>query len=196
MLKQSIRTGLLSVMLLLAACASGPSTDDGSQSISNKDVDPAILSEYQYALSLMKNGENEQALQKFAQMVTKYPNLAGTFVNLGIIYLKEKRYEDAKKALLQATTISPANAAAYNHLGIAQRELGEFNEAKQSYMEALKYSPKYANAHLNIGILYDLYFNDLENALKHYQTYQELTGGKDSTVEKWVVDLGRRLGKK
>lgn len=194
MLKQLNRLITIAIVLNLFACASGPSSQDAQPS-SNTDVDQAVLSEYQYALSLMQSGENEQALQKLAVMVKKYPNMSGAFTNLGIIYLKEARYQDAKQVLLQATTISPANAAAYNHLGIAHRGLGEFNEAKQSYLQALKLNPKYANAHLNIGILYDLYLNELQSALKHYQSYQELSSSPDATVEKWIVDLGRRIGK-
>jgi Flp pilus assembly protein TadD len=183
------------ILLLLTACASGPATDEATAPVPNKDVDPAILSEYQYALSLMKNGDTKQASEKFSQMAKKYPDLAGSFVNQGIIYLQKEQYDEAKKVLVQATTVSPGNAMAHNLLGVAHRGLGEFDAAKQSYLEALKYNAQYANAHLNIGILYDLYLNDLQSALKHYQTYMSLTGGKDSSVEKWIVDLERRMSK-
>jgi len=195
MLKRLIKLLLLGSYLGLAGCASGPSSDAG-QTPTNADVDPNILAEYQSALSLMKNGEDEQALQRLAILIKKYPNLAGTFVNLGIIYLKEQRYKDAQQVLLQATTISPANAVAHNHLGISQRGLGKFQKAEQSYLEALKLKPDYSHAHLNIGILYDLYLNELQRALDHYEKYKALSGSSDSLVEKWIVDLKRRIGKK
>lgn len=195
MLKQLIKVLLLGIYLGLAGCASGPSSDSG-QSQSNVDVDPKVQAEYQSALSFMKSGEDEQALQRLAILTSKYPNLSGAFVNLGIIYLKEERYKDAQQVLIQATTISPANAVAHNHLGIAQRGLGEFRKAEQSYLEALKFKPDYSHAHLNIGILYDLYLNELQRALDHYEKYKSLTGGSDSVVEKWIVDLKRRIDKK
>ena len=181
------------MLLLLGACASGPSTDEATTAAPAKNVSPAVMAEYQRAVTLMKNGDNRQASDIFADMAKKYPDLAGTFINQGILHLNKDQYEEAKQVLLQATTISPNNATAYNLLGVAQRGLGEFDEAKKSYLEALKYNASYANAHLNIGILYDLYLNDLPSALKHYQAFMDLTGNKDKTVEKWIVDLQRRI---
>lgn len=191
MLKPFIKLTVIGIYLGLAGCASDPYSAQ-----SNADVDPQTLAEYQSALSLMKNGEDEQALQRLAVIIKKHPNLAGAFINLGIIYLKEERYEDAQQVLTQATTISPANAAAHNHLGIAQRGLGEFKKAEQSYLEALKLKPEYSHAHLNIGILYDLYLNELQTALDHYEKYKAIKDGSDTMIEKWIVDLKRRIGKK
>ena len=97
--------------------------------------------------------------------------------------------------MLQATTIKPDDAIAYNHLGVVYRELGEFKQAQQAYEQALKLKPDYAAAYLNIGILYDVYLNNLAQALVNYEKYQTLNGSPDDKVEKWIVDLKRRVSK-
>jgi lipoprotein NlpI len=57
----------------------------------------------------------------------------------------------------------------------------------------LDIDPNYAYAHLNYGILLDLYLGELENALAHYQKFQQLTPEEDKEVTKWIVDLERRI---
>jgi Flp pilus assembly protein TadD len=116
-------------------------------------------------------------------------------VNLGVLFLRKARYEDAKNALLQATTIKPQDAVAQTHLGIAYRNLGEFKKAEQSYQEALRADPNYAYAHLNAGILYDIYLQKLPEALQHYEQYKALSKDSNDLVEKWIIDLKRRVGK-
>ena len=77
---------------------------------------------------------------------------------------------------------------------LLEREFGEkFEEARDNYEKALKIDPNYAYAHLNYGILLDLYLGELDNALDHYQTYQKLAPEEDKEVEKWIVDLERRI---
>jgi hypothetical protein len=41
-------------------------------------------------------------------------------------------------------------------------------------------------------VLNELYLQHLDAALQHFETYQELVGG-DEEVEKWIVDLKRRV---
>lgn len=196
MYRRFIRFISFTVCAALTACASGPATEGDSAAAAAVNVDERTRAEYQLALNAMQNGQHDSAIRQLSELSRKQPNLAGAFVNLGILYIRQKDYEKAKQALLQATTVNPANAVAHNHLGIAQRELGEFREAEQSYQQALKLKPDYANAHLNVGILYDVYFNDLQRALGHYEKYQYIVGTGDSTVEKWIVDLKHRLDKK
>ena len=194
MWKAYIKTVALLGCLGLAACASGPSTPSGEKA-SNVKVDPQAQVEFNQALQAIKSGRDDDALLTLTGLSRKYPSLAGPFTNMGLIYIKKGKYPEAKQALLQATTIKPDDAVAYNHLGVAYRELGEFKQAQQAYEQALKLKPDYADAHLNIGILYDVYLNDLNQALQHYQQYQSLKGSPDDKVEKWIIDLKRRVSK-
>jgi len=190
-------TNLLPALIcsVLIGCASGTGGDGGSSTSAPPpvDVDASTMAAYKNAVSAMKNGQTDSAVSQFSAITQTHPNLAGPFINLGIIYISKGRYEDAEKNLLQATTIKPNDAIAQTHLGIAYRNQGKFDEAKVAYDVALKVDPKYPFAHLNAGILYDIYLSDLARALNHYQQYQALTNGQDKTVDKWIVDLERRV---
>lgn len=194
MSRRFTKFSFLLLLLSLSACASGP-TDTTSSGTSSPavNVDPEARNEYQLALAALNNGNDDQAFEHLTRLTRKYPNLAGPFVNLGILYLKKGRYEDAQNALLQATTIKPNDSVAQAHLGIAYRHMGEFQKAEQSYLEALKINPKYAYAHLNVGILYDIYLQELPKALQHYEQYKALSNESDNLVEKWIIDLKRRV---
>lgn len=193
MWKAYIRSFALLACLGLAACASGPGTPSGEKAAVK--ADPQAQTEFAQALQALKSGRDDDALRMLTDMTQKYPKLAGPFTNLGLLYIKQGKFAQAKQALLQATTIRPDDAVAYNHLGVAYRQLGEFKQAQQAYEQALKLKPDYADAHLNIGILFDVYLNDLNQALLHYQKYQSLNGRPDGQVEKWIVDLKRRISK-
>lgn len=186
-----IKTTSVCLCLLLASCASGPQQDGGQQPAAVQ-ADPQAQAEFAQALLLAKRGQDDDAIVKFTSLSHKYPNLAGAFVNLGLLQLKKGRHEAARQALLQATTVNPRNAVAFNHLGVAHRALGEFQPARAAYEQALALDPQYAAAHRNLGILLDIYLGDLGAALTHYERYQALSGASDDEVEKWIVDLKRR----
>jgi Flp pilus assembly protein TadD len=194
MWKAYIRSAALLACLGLAACASGPSSERGEKA-ATVNVDPQAQSEFRQAVQALKDQRDDDALRLLIGLTRKYPNLAGPFTNLGLLYIKQGKYAEAKQALLQATTIKPDDAVAFNHLGVAYRELGEFKQAQQAYEQALKLKPDYADAHLNLGILFDVYLNDLAQALAHYEKYQALSSSPDGKVAKWIVDLKRRVGK-
>jgi len=190
----SKRYSLVWLLLLfsLSGCMTTPATDATLQS-GQADVPPAAAREFAQALAMLKSGQRTIALSLFQHLAQRYPQLAGAQVNIGIIDLQNNKNDEAITALKRATQLNPANAVAYQHLGIAYRRKGQFTEAKDAYLQALKLNPDYANAHLNLAILYDIYLQQLNKALVHYQQYQRLTNVKDKLVVKWMIDLERRI---
>jgi len=89
----------------------------------------------------------------------------------------------------------PQQPDIYNALGSIYRRTGRFDDAETAYLKALQLAPDYANAHLNIGILYDIYLSNLSAALNHYQRYQTISGGDNTVVNKWIIDVKQRLAK-
>jgi len=194
MLKQLTRFLLLCFLLAgLAACSTSPenktASADGKPPIK---VSPQANAAYERALGALKSGREQEAEQLLTQVTKQYPQLSGGFTNLGLLYLREKKFPQAASALRQATTVNPKNAVGFNHLGVALRHEGKFEESKQAYLEALRLKSDYALAHLNLGILFDIYLQDLPQALIHYQRYKELNG-EDKLVDKWIIDLQRRV---
>lgn len=158
-------------------------------------VDPRAQEMYRVALAAMQGGENESAERQLRQLTLDYPRLAGPHVNLGILHYRAGDKAAARAAFDNALTINPDNVTCLNYLGILSREDGRFEEAHSFYLLALTLEPDYALAHYNLGILFDLYLGKPAEALAHYQRYQDLTGDRDETVRKWIVDLRRRTGR-
>jgi tetratricopeptide (TPR) repeat protein len=195
---------LILTILIVAITACATSTEDTGSELTSESL-PAIVKvktppitpkfqrDYTRAISLVQSKKNSSAIKALTLITQNYPQFAGPHVNLGLIYFQVKQYSKAQKEFNKALTLNPNNAISHNHIGIIQRKNGEFKDALRSYQLAIRSNPNYANAHLNIGILYDIYFANLNEALKHYKQYQEITGNKDKKVSKWIIDIERRV---
>lgn len=193
-----IKPLLLTTLLLtgLAGCSSAPTSKAtaktpviGTTSGSSAEA----KSDFKRAQKAMKIQNYRKAEKLFIEMTQKYPNFAGPYANLGIIYARDGRDNDAEKQYKKAIKLNKNNPLVYNQLGILYRESGRFRKAESAYKKALKLDESYANAHLNLGILYDLYMGDLKKAVNHYKRYQELSTKKDKKAAIWILDLQRRI---
>ena len=135
-----------------------------------------------------------QAELELEQVTKEFPAYPGPFVNLALVYLKDKRLTDARAALDRALAIEPGHAAANTQLGILLREQGKFHEAEQAYRKALATDPNHALAHYNLGVLLDLYLRRPAEAADQYELYQASLAAPDEKVGRWIVDLRRRAG--
>ena len=166
----------------------------GSDTLSG-DKKPRLLApqHYESAITAAMEGKTEKAIKLFSGIVEKHPDFSPAYTNLGLQYLKNKKYGIAEKTLIKAIVLNSRDAIAYNHIGIIMRIRGDFDEAHSMYLKAIKYNSKYANAHLNLGILLDMYLQKLPDALTHYKNYQTLTKNNDKLVGKWIIDIEHRI---
>ncbi len=148
---------------------------------------------YKSGLNALKAGEIPFAIELLKQVSDSAPQLEYVFTNLGLAYFKQKNYEKAELAFQRAIESNAHDAIAYNHLGIIKRLQGQFDSARQTYQRAIQIDNEYASAYLNLGILYDIYLQDLEQALQQYKKYQALVGNDSNPVGKWIVDIQRQL---
>lgn len=151
------------------------------------------IEEYFRALQAIRQDDLGRALIMLQSLSSRYPMLSGPFVNQGIVYLKQEKYGDAEDVLREALKVNEQNPYAHNSLGVALREQGDFEQAKTHYQRAIELDPRYARAHFNMGVLAELYMQDLQLALRHFQTYQALQRDPDQTVGNWIADLERRV---
>jgi len=137
-----------------------------------------------------------QAKSNLDVMIQTYPKLSGPYINLGIVHFKLKEYEDAEKAFQFAIETNPQNLDAYTALGLLYRGQGRFAEAEDIYLKALQVWPHHLASNINLGILYDLYMGRFEDALKHYELSQLISGGEDRQLKGWIADTKRRINEK
>ena len=191
-------------VLLLGACQSGPDKASSPKpAVSTSPTVEGSVAEsapvdanqqyYVQALASLKSGKTERALKLLLQISNAAPDMPYVFTNLGLAYFKLQQPKLAEQAFKQAIASNKKDAVAHNHLGILQRQKGQFKEARTHYQRSLAIDSDYASAHLNLGILFDIYLQDLKQALRHYQKYQALVSEEDTQVAGWIVDIQRRL---
>jgi tetratricopeptide (TPR) repeat protein len=157
-------------------------------------VPEAATAAYGRAMTAMRAENWLQAELELEQLTKEYSAYPGPFVNLAIVYLKDKRQDDARAALDHALAIDPGHAAANTQLGILLRAQGKFQDAERAYRKALATDPNHALAHYNLGVLLDVYLRKPAEALEQYELYQSSLATPDETVGRWIVDLRRRGG--
>lgn len=172
-------------VLALVACSTAPVQQHPA----------AAMDQYQTAVSAMKAGQGDEAINHFVQMTQEYPTLAGPYANLGLLYQRQNLIKEATEAFDKALSLQPQSAQIYNSAGIFYRSVGRFDDAEAAYLNAIDKSSEYADPALNLAILYDLYLNQTRKAIQYYKRYLSLTKNKDETVGLWLADLQRRTAK-
>jgi Flp pilus assembly protein TadD len=157
-------------------------------------VPEAAQQSYDRALAAMRSEDWLSAQVELEQLAHDHPDYVGPQVNLGIVYLHIDKDDEARAALDRALAIEPNHPAANLELGILLRRQGHFAEAEKAYRRALTGDPNYALAHYNLAVLLDVYLRRPDEALAHYEFYQNSLAEPDKTVAGWIIDLRRRIG--
>ena len=191
----TLRLPLLAAVLVMSGCAAtgtNSSTDSKAEGQARSDIPPQALTLFEQAAAIMAAGDLVDAELRFREFLRRYPDYPGGHVNLAIIHINNGDEAAAQADLDAALALSPNHPAALNQQGMLFRRNGKFIEAEAAYLKAVTAAPDYALAHYNLGVLNELYLQRLDNALQNFEQYQLLVGG-DKQVEKWIIDLRRRV---
>jgi Tfp pilus assembly protein PilF len=182
---------------VLASCASAPRPSGQQADVDGEQVDARVVPElattlYEQAVASMAAGDQLDAQLRFQEFLLQFPEYPGAHVNLAIIYAQDGNDQAAEGSITDALIIDPEHPAALNQLGMLLRRQGKFSAAQAAYSRAISADPEYALPHYNLGVLNELYLQRIDLALLHFEYYQSLIGS-DEKVEKWIVDLKRRV---
>jgi len=183
---------LLLISVLLTAC----STTNKTATITSSGLSPleqseSELSRYKIAITLLNNNKLDEAKEIFVEFKSERPELAGPYANLAVIALKRNNPDEAFNLVKIAVEKNPKLPQALNLLAYLEQMNGEITSALNHYKQAIKNKSDYALAHYNIALLYDVYMQDVENAIPHYERYMKLTNNKDKNTADWLEQIKR-----
>jgi len=178
--------------VLLTAC----STTNKTATITSSGLSPleqseSELSRYKIAITLLNNNKLDEAKEIFVEFKSERPELAGPYANLAVIALKRNNPDEAFNLVKIAVEKNPKLPQALNLLAYLEQMNGEITSALNHYKQAIKNKSDYALAHYNIALLYDVYMQDVENAIPHYERYMKLTNNKDKNTADWLEQIKR-----
>ncbi len=87
---------------------------------------------------------------EFEHSLKDAPDNPEALNGLGLLYQKQKKYDDAIRSFKQAVAVKPNFDDAYNNLGVAYEAKKDPANAKLSYRKALQINPKNALAQKNL----------------------------------------------
>ena len=148
--------------------------------------------DFQRAVTMLNNKAYEQAAGLLEKVIEQSPGVTAPHINLAIAYRHLDKLKPAEIHLKTALDLMPTHPVACNEYGMLYRKTGRFNEARAMYEKALERFPEYYPVHRNLAILCDLYLNDLDCALEHYEIYGRAVP-EDEQVQLWITDLRNRL---
>ncbi len=156
-------------------------------------MDEASRQAFENAVAMLQDQDYDSAIEVLEQVITQSPGVSAPYIDLGMAYRRIDKPEQAEGHFKTALQLVPGHPVASNEYGLLCRKSGRFDEARKLYEQALAAFPEYYPLHRNLGILCDLYLNDLEGALVHYQIYSQAKPD-DAQVKMWMADLHARLG--
>ncbi len=106
---------------------------------------------FEYALSLLRRGELEQAIPLMGSLLAANPANLDILYNLGMAYSDTGQTEDAIELLSRAVEIDPESANTFVALGVAYQRNGEPSKALEALRSAVALDPANSYAHRNLG---------------------------------------------
>jgi Tfp pilus assembly protein PilF len=90
----------------------------------------------QQAIDAMRAGRDDEAIQRFNEIVTKIPTCSDCYYNLGVAYSKKGQYTEAENSFKKAIELAPNSADAYTGLANVYNAQKKFDLAQQSSAKA------------------------------------------------------------
>ena len=120
----------------------------------------------------------DKAKDCFMEMISKYPNNADGFVNLGSVYHKLNDYKESEEQYLKAINIKEATDEtlhnAHNNYGALLLDMKEFDQAIENLKKAIELDDSAAEP-----------FNNIGNAYREKENYKEALIYYEKAIKKF-----------
>lgn len=130
--------------------------------------------------TLAKQGQWQNAITEFSQVLALDPNHVQAHVQTGWAYAELKQWDEAQKHLLTAISKDGKNASAHANLAWVYAEKKQWNDAQQSAKKAIDLDPKNPYPHATLAWAYqETKQEDL--AIAEYEKSIELNPSLDNS---------------
>ena len=109
----------------------------------------------QQAIEALKNDNKHQQQEPIEQPLIPQRSTANEYVDLGIAYRKEEKYQEAILAYQEAIKIDPVHEWAYNNIGYAYYCDQKYEESVKAYKQAIQVRPDHGWAYNGLGRAYN-----------------------------------------
>ena len=129
------------------------------------DPDAAIRRDYDTGQQAMRSGNLSAAEKAFLEILAIAPRDAGAHANLGVVYMRQKKWKPALEQLRAAERLAPQVPGIRLNIGLAYYRQGEYANAIPPFESVVRDQPESSQARRLLGLCY--FFE---------QRYKEATG--------------------
>ncbi len=115
---------------------------------------PVRADEAQEISRILKQGQQEKALERANSFLAAHPKDAQVRFIKGLILTEQNKTADAIKVFTGITDDFPELPEPYNNLAVLYASQGQYEKAKTALEMAINTHPSYATAHENLGDIY------------------------------------------
>ena len=109
---------------------------------------------FQQGQHSLAKGDLKQAEQAFRTVTNIDPQSAAAYANLGVVYMREKRWDSALIALHKAERLAPRVAGIRLNIGLTYYRQSKFNDAIPAFLSVVNDEPSSVQARHLLGLCY------------------------------------------
>jgi tetratricopeptide (TPR) repeat protein len=155
----------------LGALAQSPASRTVPPQTSATGSDPAAI--FRAGQLALETKEYKRAEEAFRTVINLDPRSFAAYANLGVVYMREKRWNLALTMLHKAEKLNPGVAGIRRNIGLAEYRQGKFEEAIPAFLSAMEDDPTSVQARYLLGLCY-FFRQDYGNAVSTLQPLAEV----------------------
>jgi tetratricopeptide (TPR) repeat protein len=139
-------------LLLLLVLLAGREARILAQASSESSNDPAVI--FREGKEAMQSGQLAVAEADFRRVLVLDPKSGSAHINLGVTYMREKRWDDALTELHAAQALSPDQPGILLNIGLVYYRKNDFAAAVEPFSATLRQQPGSQQARYLLGLCY------------------------------------------
>ncbi|MDP4201617.1 MAG: tetratricopeptide repeat protein [Bacteroidota bacterium] len=144
---------------------------------------------YNRGFSWKNKQEYDKAIIDFGKAIKLKPDYVDAYNNRGLSWKNKGNFDKAIADFDKAIALDCTNVSVYNNRGVTLKNKGEYDKAIADYTKAIALDSNYANAYYNRGNARRKSGKELEESIKDFEKYLDLTSEKDDVWAKRAKDF-------